>query len=181
MQFAGAVLQVLCYRARTSQGMIEAVHGYVEDPSNLLTARYQPDWDGTGELRIRAAANGFSGESTAWFDTLRLIEFATALDVYPLPSDSPLTIASGFLTPGTSQLEQEHVGLVVQPIGAKGQIRVRVHLSTPLWPATRSDSVNDVRLELLTTYQRLHHFSVDFAHLLRAEVDEARLGAEILI
>jgi hypothetical protein len=47
----------------------------------------------------------------------------------------------------------------VKPVGGKGQIGVRVHLSTEMWPDTRPDSVMDVRLELLTTYERMRQFS----------------------
>lgn len=152
---------------------------YDEDPSNLLILTYAPDADGTGRLLVKASANGFAGEASAWFNDERIADFATALSAYPL-QDATISLASGFGA-SEAQLEQEHVRIEVQKVGTKGQLGVRIHLATPEWKDTRPESVDEVRLELLTTYERIRHFSDELLALVRGQVTEAHLGAEVLI
>jgi hypothetical protein len=159
----------------------QGVDTYDDDPSNQLVARFQADSDGTGKLLIRASSGGFSGESGAWFDTQHLAAFASALESYPLPEDDPPHIESGFWKRGTQELEQELLNIIVRPAGNKGQVSVRVHLATEVWPDMRPDSYSDVRLELLTTYERLRQFSGHLTRVIRGELDSATLGGEKLI
>jgi hypothetical protein len=56
-----------------------------------------------------------------------------------------------------------------------------VHLTTPRWRDTRAESVHDVRLELLTTYERLARFSDHLQRVVRGQLEDARLGGETLI
>jgi hypothetical protein len=144
-----------------------------------LIVTFDPASDGTGKLAVTATANGFSGRSAAWFDSTRLTEFASNLGEYPLPKEHPVMIASGF-GGSPEQLEQEHVRVAVYPVGNRGQVGVGVHLATERWPDTRPDAVCDVRLELLTTYQRLAEFSTDLVRVVHGEQREARLGEEVL-
>lgn len=155
--------------------------GYDDDPANLLTVSYAADPDGTGKMHVRAAAGGFAGESAAWIDTSRLADFASSLSTYPIADDETITIWGGFgANPRTGQPAQEHVALVVGPVGSKGQVGVRVHLATPEWANTRPESVNDVRLELLATYERLRHFRAHLLMVIQGRLDEATLGVEVL-
>jgi hypothetical protein len=158
-----------------------SVDSYEDDPSNQLVARFQADSDGTGKLVIRASADGFSGESGAWFDAQAVAAFASALGTYPLPEDNPPHIESGFWKRGTQELEQELVSITVRPAGIKGQISVRVHLATEVWPDMRPDSDSDVHLELLTTYERIRQFSDHLNRVVLGELDSATLGGESLI
>jgi hypothetical protein len=155
------------------------VDGYEEDPFNQLTARFDADGDGTGKLWIRASAGGFSGESAGWFNTRTLFDFASALAAYPLPDSDPPHIETGFGKPG--ELEQELLSVAVKPVGGRGQIGVQVHLRTEWWPDTRPDSIMDVRLELLTTYERMRLFSGHFVRMVQGEFASAVLGGETLM
>jgi hypothetical protein len=155
---------------------------YEDDPRELLTVKYQADVDGTGKLYVRAASKGFAGCSTAWFNTAELVEFASFLSAYPLPEDGNLTISSGFgANERTGEAAREHVSLTVGLVGRKGQVGVRVHLATPVWPDMRPGQAFDVHLELLTTYERLRKFSGHMLGVLRGDYEEATLGAEVLI
>lgn len=153
---------------------------YDDDPTSQLRVRYAPDADGTGKLLVRAAFNGFSGEASAWFNTNSLIEFATALQAYPLPRDSPVTISGGFGSLDQPGVTQEQIGLDVRPEGIKGQVVVLVHLATHDWTKTHPESINDVHLELPTTYERLRRFSDHMTRVLRGGMEEAELGGERL-
>jgi hypothetical protein len=47
--------------------------------------RFSNDGDGTGELHARAEADGFAGESGAYFHTSELEEFANTVGTFLLP------------------------------------------------------------------------------------------------
>ncbi|MCU1492334.1 MAG: hypothetical protein JWO62_98 [Acidimicrobiaceae bacterium] len=155
---------------------------YDDDVREPLIVRYYPDDDGTGKLHVSAATQGFAGQSAAWFDTERLLDFARSLSTYPIPEDMTLEIASGFGANETAgHPPQEHVAISVAPVGSRGQLKLRVHLATPVWP-TEGPAVqhHDVCLEMLTTYERLRSFSSHLAMVLRRELPDATLGTEVL-
>jgi hypothetical protein len=74
---------------------------------------------------------------------------------------------------------EEHVGIQVSPIGHFGQVSVVVHLADP-WPSDYHSARSDVRLEILTTYERMRRFSTDLGRVVTGELAEARLGYEHL-
>ena len=152
---------------------------YEVDPGNAVVLTWAAQGDGTGLLAVRAASKGFAGESSAWFDSTRLLRFAAEIDQYPL--GQTVGIASGY---GESEatLTEEHVRLEVYPVGVKGQVGVRVRLATVStdWPLTRPASRMEVRLELLTTYQRMGEFSRQVEGLIRGLRSEASVGMELL-
>jgi hypothetical protein len=82
---------------------------------NYLRLRFLDDGDGTGKLMAWAAADGFSGESGAYFNVEELEEFAEALRMFPLPpEDHRRSIASGFGSKEDhNKLSQEHLGISV--------------------------------------------------------------------
>jgi hypothetical protein len=86
--------------------------------ANYLRVRFLNDGDGTGKLLARAEADGFSGESGAYFGVEELESFAKALQEFPLPAhDRRRSIASGFGSKQTpNELEQEHLGIFVYPV-----------------------------------------------------------------
>jgi hypothetical protein len=152
-----------------------------DDSSEHLTLTYHADRDGTGKLTVVAASRGFSGRSAAWFDTLELMDFARSLSVYPLPEDAHPCVDGGFgENPRTGRPAQEHVRIEVGPVGGKGQVGIWVHLATEEWPHTRPEEFYEVRLELLTTYERLRMFSLHLQRVLQGDLDEATIGTEVL-
>ncbi len=154
--------------------------GYDEDTSNQLTVRFRSVSETTGQLIVRVAAEGYSGQSAAWLDPRRLIKFATSLaDVPVLDDASPLAVLGSFKR-GTPDLEQELVSLSVRPVGLRGQIGVTVHLASEMWPETQQESLKEVRLELLTTYERLRHFGDHLIRVVNGELEQATLGGEEL-
>lgn len=152
-----------------------------DDPSEMLIVSYQADSDGTGKLKVAAATHGFSGVSAAWFDTENLKEFAKSISAYPLPEDDHPIIQGGFGSDiRMSAPPQEHVRVEVGPVGGKGQVAVWVHLATEIWRDTRPGQFYEVRLKLLTTYERLRMFSSHFLRVLEGDLAEATIGSEAL-
>lgn len=136
------------------------------------------DGDGIGKLTVTASANGFAGSSGAWFDRETVLAFAQAIEAYPLPDD-PIELSGGFGAKG-DQPPQQHVGVSVAATGRRGQIGIRAHLSTELWPDTRPESVHDVRLELLTTYERLRFLSRHLMLIVEGRLEVAEVEGETL-
>jgi hypothetical protein len=140
----------------------------------FLTARYLDDGDGTGKLIVRVEANGFAGESGAYFSQQQIETFAAQLTEFPL-KDRP-TLSGGFYsktTPGV--LEQVHVALAVYPADRTGRIGVNVRLATEFWPGTRPESQHAVTLEILTGYEPLLRFSRELAQLVKGATESATL------
>jgi hypothetical protein len=148
-------------------------------PSNFLSARFETTNGNYGKLWVRVDSGGFAGEAGAWFDEGRVIEFASLISAYPLPADDPPTIASGFGKSETD-LDQEQVRLTVKPVGGKGQVGVLVHLAAELWPDARPESVSELRLEFLTSYEQLRTFSDDLRRAVQGDLDVATLNGEVL-
>jgi hypothetical protein len=106
-----------------------------------------------------------------------VLAFARALAAYPLPG-GVVEVSSGFAATD-DRPPQEHVGLRAAPVGPRGQVGIRVHLSTELWPDTRPESRHDVQLELLTSYERLAAFSPDLVRVIDGKLDEATIGEKL--
>ena len=111
------------------------------------------DGDGVGRLTVEAAANGFCGKSSAWFDRTQVEQFGRDLTRFPLEGVPP-TLSGGFGRPDP----QVHVEMKVYPVGARGQVAIGVSLASERWPTDRQDAQHSVRLELLTTYEQLGSF-----------------------
>src|SRR5579862_3714004 len=96
---------------------------------NYLRLRFSDDGDGTGELQARAEADGFAGESGAYFGTTELEEFAKAVGTFPLPvGDKRLSISGGFWSQERrGELEQELLGITVYFADAlRGYIGIQI-------------------------------------------------------
>ena len=146
-----------------------------------LRLRFQDDGDGTGELFVRAEAEGFSGEGAACFDIGELEEFAKALRVFPLPpEDKRRSIAGGFGSrERQGELDREHLGISVYPVDAhRGHIGIQVRMATRAWPGTRPESQKRAVVEIITTYQPLSRFSADLLAVLNGSIKEALLEGE---
>jgi hypothetical protein len=146
-----------------------------------LRLRFQDDGDGTGELRVLAEAEGFSGQGAAYFNIGELEEFAKALAVFPLPlEDKRRSIAGGFWSEERrGELDQEHLGISVYPADARrGYIGIQVRMATPAWQGTRPQSKEHVVVEIVTTYQPLSQFSRDLLAVLNGSIKEALLEGE---
>ncbi len=141
-----------------------------------LVVRYDSEGDGTGRLQVEVRFDGFSGISDGWSSDMAIRDFARRLLTYPLRASAQVTLTTGFDSP-----PEEHVGLAVRAVGNRGQVGVLTHLATP--STAMSDcqwSVSEVRVEVLTSYEALKRFSSELEHLLRRDVAEARLDAELL-
>lgn len=166
------------HRTASASRHHEGMPAYDRDPHNEVVVRWtHDDGDGVGSLEVSASANGFAGTSAAWFERVTVLAFADALTRYPLPDGDGLRLSSGFLE-DEERPAQEHVGIAVEPVGVKGQVGCRAHLATAAWPDSRIQAQHDVRLELLTTYQRLAEFSSDLAAVIAGSWPEAVLGGE---
>lgn len=146
---------------------------------NHLRIRFFDDGDGTGKLLVCAQADGFRGESGAYFNVDRLESFAQALQEFPLPAkDARRSIASGFGSPD-APLEQEHVAISVYPVDTKrGYIGIQVRMATPIWPDTRPESKKQATIELLTTYEPLSKFAKEIEWMLRGAREKATIDGD---
>jgi len=129
----------------------------------------------------RAEAGGFAGEGGAYFSISQIEEFAAAIGAFPLTTAERPSISGGFWKRAApSELEQEHLGIEVYPIDARGHVGILVRLMQELWPGTRPESQNGVRLEIVTSYQPLAEFSRKLAALIHGNISEAVLCGDDL-
>jgi hypothetical protein len=146
-----------------------------------LSLRFEADSDGTGKLLASVRFRGFSGHGGAWLDVTALEEFANAVAVYPIPSHKRTAIAGGFWNKDVrGELQQEHLAIAVYGIGNRGQVAVQVRIASELWEGDRPDSQRTVKVELLTTHQRLGDFSRQLRSLIGGETETAILEADVL-
>ena len=141
-----------------------------------LVVTYRDDGDGTGELTVAAAFGGFSGVAAAYFSSDQLLRFAEQLLAFPLRDDHPVELAGGYWSRTADVLEEEHIGIRVLPVGPRGQVAVRTHLATP----AGDGPVQDVNVDVLTTYEALRQLSSDLTGLVEGHLQEARVTAERL-
>jgi hypothetical protein len=146
---------------------------------NYLRLRFRDDGDGTGKLMAWAAADGFSGESGAYFSVEKLKEFAEALQVFPLPAeDHRRSIASGF---GSKELMREHLGISAYLANPqRGYAGIQVRMATAVWPDTRPESKKQAVVEILVTYEPLSKFSKDLLSVLHGSLKVAVIEGESL-
>lgn len=135
------------------------------------------DGDGIGCLTVIARSNGFGGSGQAWFDREAVLEFAAALERFPLTEDDPPTLSGGY---GAHAEYDEYVGLVVAPLGARGQVDVRLHLVDDTWSHGRAEGRYETHMHLLTTYQRVGEFAGVLLGVVRGGLAEAVLEGERL-
>lgn len=128
---------------------------------------------------MAAWANGFAGTSAAWFDRRTIFGFAQAITAYPLPEE-PIEISGGFGAKDGAP-PQEHVGVRVSRAGVRGQVGIRTHLSTEVWPNTRPESVHRVRLELMTTYERVRFLGRHLTLLVEGRLAVAEIEGDRLV
>jgi hypothetical protein len=149
---------------------------------SYIRLRFADDGDGTGKLLARAEADGFAGEGGAYFNIETLEEFATALAVFPMPSeDKRRSISSGFGGRGET-LEQEHLGISVYPADARrGYVGIQVRMATEIWQETRPESGKHAIVEVVTTYEPLSKFSKDLIAVLRGSMKEALLEGQNIL
>ena len=150
----------------------------MDDRSSVeyLAIRHQPDGlQDVGALSVRAEAKGFGGTSLAYFNDSDVLRFAEQLAAYPLPPDSSFAIRLW------RDSTRRGVRRARSPRSVPGrQPRTggdRRHLAE-VWPE-RVASRSEVRIELLTTYERLGQFSRDLARVVRGELQQAMIEGEV--
>jgi len=146
-------------------------------PRTYLLLRFADDGDGTGKLFARAEANGFAGEGEAYFGTEELEKFSIAIGRFPLPNHEDCSISGGFGKLGTSEV-QEHLGIRVYAIDARGHIGLQIRMATEVWPQTRPESQKMAKIEILTSYEPLRRFSEDLAALVHEKTKEALIEGD---
>jgi hypothetical protein len=141
-----------------------------------LVLHFDDDGDGTGKLTAEASSGGFSGIGEAWFDTRQLLNFAKALETYPLPSDNvPKLVGGCERNDSTGRWEEEHLAISVYPIDGVGSLGIHVRLSTQSWSGMRPEEQQFVKLEIITNYNALEVFSKQFVALIKGKIDQAVL------
>ena len=149
-----------------------------DESAAFLMVRHKPEGSiDIGELIVRAQANGFAGASAAYFKDSAVLAFAARLAEYPLSDKRPPALSAGHGEPGIGAYE-EHVAITVAPVGSLGQLGVLIHLAE-IRP-DRSSVRSEVRLELLTTYERIRQFSRDLERVVKGQQPQATLAGETL-
>ena len=145
-----------------------------------LSARFEPDTDGAGELFVEVEHEGFSGAGSAWFHVKELIEFAQRLEnTYPFAPDARFELNGGYWNSPERTIQVRHVGLAVYPVGTLGHIGVQVHLESKVHTEApmleRADTKSAVVIELTTNYEPLRVFARQLQSMLAGNIDIARL------
>ena len=140
-----------------------------------LTLLYRPEDERHGEVTALVESGTFAGRSSAWFSMEKLRAFGEALDTFPIVAGQEPTLAGGFWDDG-DKLDQTHVSIRIEPVGPRGELRLRVALATPDWSHGKSDQ-HSVQVEIFVSYSDLGAFRGDFAALLDGAVREACLEA----
>jgi hypothetical protein len=145
--------------------------------AHYLSLRFHDDGDGTGNLQARAQSRGFAGQGGAYFGVRQIEGFAGSIARYPLASRCE--IRGGFWKKDRShELKQEHLAVSVYPVGSRGYIGVQVRIATEVSPSTRPESQSVVKLEFITSYERLRKFSKDLISLVHGTAHEATIESE---
>jgi hypothetical protein len=146
-----------------------------------LWLAFDDDGDGTGQLLATVSYAGFSGRGGAYVSISGIHEFADAISRYPLVVGERPTISGGFWKKDLSRdLEEEHLGISVYPVGPRGLVGVQVRLATEVWEHDRRDAQKCVRLEIPTTYEALRRFAQGLVALVSGRDTEALLEAETI-
>jgi hypothetical protein len=140
---------------------------------DFVSVRLMPDDASISRLLVEALADGFSGHADCWIATGRVTAFARELQAFPLP-DAGALLVSG-LWPADSHELREIIRIEARRVGRLGQVGLAVHLATEESPPR-----GEVRLEVLTTYERLSQFAKDLSRVGRSESGHAQIEGEVL-
>jgi hypothetical protein len=136
-------------------------------------------WYGT--LSVEALSSGFSGKTHVWINTDFVRDFANALTAYPIAADRPITLGRSGVP---FDDRDESVSISVRLFGPLGQVSILVDMSASLLRGrTPERTPRRLKLDVLTTYERLGRFSDDLLKNLDTDSHgpAARVDEEILI
>jgi hypothetical protein len=146
-----------------------------------LELRWRPVDEYYGRLHVEAlSGSGFGGRSGGWFTPEQVEQFARRLGEYPLDERQPPPELVGGVGGEPFVIE---AALKVYPVGLKGQLGLGVVLGTD-WSRSgepeRAEAFESVRLEILTTYERVGNLGRDVLALVKGRTDFARIEGEEL-
>ena len=132
-----------------------------------LTLRFIPDHgDDTNRLGIEVQTDAFSGRGWSWTDRASLVDFASSLKAYPLPTDKPAIFTMGYnLLKGDDLIGY----LEVRPADRLGNLLVRVAVADP------HERWRRVRAEFLTHYPEVERFTAQLTRMLAGGSETAVL------
>lgn len=145
-----------------------------------LRLTYRADDDGTGEVTATASAQGWSGRSSGYVNDFRLTDLASALRQYPLSSEEPPRLVTGYGSEDQGD-EFRTIDLQVVPIGSHGQVVADIHLATFVWPGDRVPIGPSAHIVLPTSYQRVAEFADQLDGLRDGRQEAAVLLGETLL
>jgi len=146
-----------------------------------LVLEYHSDNDGTGQLIAEIKSKGFQGKGAAWFSEEKIRGFISAIRLYPIEVEKHPHIASGFYSvENPEEIKQLLLSIDVYPIGVRGQLRIRLHVETEIWPNSKPTLHNEATIEFYTTYSRIVEFSNELEELINDKKEKAILEVEEL-
>lgn len=141
-----------------------------------LRLLFSSDDDGTGELTAQVQADGFAAVGAAYFGVDELVTFADSLAGFPLPKDRLPKLAGGFWKSGSQGvLEQELLAIEVVGVDVHGHITIQVRAAKPNWNTSPRTLRRSATIDVVTTYEPLRRFAVEFGALVRGVASEAML------
>jgi hypothetical protein len=140
--------------------------------NNLLRMRIEIEDDDTAELYAEVEKNGFSGKSSAWFQTSLLIEQARKFAQYPLVAGGNPCIVGGFWNKDATEIEEVHLRITAYPTDNKGGLVLLVELAVPKDNTRHPSLCCSVSVELNTSYEQMSMFARDLESLAIGQAKE---------
>ncbi len=142
-----------------------------------LRVSYEPDDQWTGKITIRVVAGQYSGEGSAWINPSQITDFASTLERFPMPNDSPAKIEGGLGGSVDGRLlPQTLIRVTVKPQGVRGHLVVCAELQTEVWKDDDNDLHQSVVARFRTEYGLVERFAQSLKYLAAGRALEAILG-----
>lgn len=145
-----------------------------QTPMTELHFRFEREDEWHGKLVASVATDGFAGEGGAWFNTDELRAFAVSLSAFPLPTESPPSIAGGFGV-SASGPEQVHLAVTVEPHNARGLVRATVRLAMEVWNSEADDLACCTTVRFVVTYADVGQFGPALLAVIDGRAEKATL------
>jgi hypothetical protein len=144
-----------------------------------LQVRYEPDDEWLGKILVNVRTDDFAGFGEAWIAVEQIIDFAVALERYPLPQNEPCILEGGHGGSVNGAVKpQVLVSLTVKPQGSRGGILVVAKLETEIDSWGRDEALfQAVEARFLTDYSSLARFAAALKALPSESRDAVLAGA----
>ena len=138
---------------------------------NAVVITYSADDVDIGWATIEVQCEGFGGRGSSWFNMKELYGFCEALAAYPLTQDACPILKSPELA------SCETLSIKLSPFGWRGQIQVRVIISSVGSHSNANALERQLTASFLVCYSDIDRFRRSLAAVLQRGEGDARLDA----